>query len=78
MAVTFSVKNVPNDVAERLKERAARNHRSLQGELRAILEEAAHVVTVEELSLLARRIGLRGKAGESAAMLREVRDAASR
>jgi plasmid stability protein len=78
MAVTFSVKNVPNDVAERLKERAARNHRSLQGELRAILEEAAHVSTIEELAALARRLGLRGASGESAAMIREIRDAASR
>ena len=29
MAVNFSVKNVSDEVAERLRERARRNHRSL-------------------------------------------------
>ncbi len=42
MNVNFSVKNVPQDVAEQLRRRAERNHRSLQGELLAILEAAAH------------------------------------
>ena len=37
MAVTLSVKNVPEKLAERLRQRAARNHRSLQGELMACL-----------------------------------------
>lgn len=41
MPVDLSVKRVPDDVAERLRERAKLNHRSLQGELRAILEAAA-------------------------------------
>lgn len=41
MPVNLSVKSVPDDLARRLRERAARNHRSLQGELMAILEEAA-------------------------------------
>lgn len=36
----LSVKDVPDDVAERLRQRAARNHRSLQGELMAIIEQA--------------------------------------
>ena len=40
MTVTLSIKNVPDDLAQRLKERAAQNHRSLQGELMAILERA--------------------------------------
>ena len=39
MPVTLSVKNVPAKLAENLRQRAARNHRSLQGELMAILEE---------------------------------------
>ena len=38
----LSVKDVPDDLAERLRQRAARNHRSLQGELMAIIEQAAH------------------------------------
>ncbi|OUL99675.1 FitA-like ribbon-helix-helix domain-containing protein [Variovorax sp. JS1663] len=37
---TLSIKDVPDDWAERLRQRAARNHRSLQGELMAIIEQA--------------------------------------
>lgn len=36
----LSVKDVPEAWAEALRQRAARNHRSLQGELMAILEGA--------------------------------------
>ena len=36
----ISVKDVPAQWAEALRQRAARNHRSLQGELMAILENA--------------------------------------
>lgn len=36
----LSVKDVPEALAEALRQRAARNHRSLQGELMAILETA--------------------------------------
>ncbi|HSU04511.1 MAG TPA: Arc family DNA-binding protein [Acetobacteraceae bacterium] len=42
MPVNLSVKNAPDDLVERLRERARRNHRSLQGELMAIIEEAVH------------------------------------
>ncbi|KWT94341.1 MULTISPECIES: Arc family DNA-binding protein [unclassified Variovorax] len=38
----LSIKDVPDDLAERLRQRAARNHRSLQGELMAIIERAIH------------------------------------
>lgn len=41
MPINLSVKNAPDDVVERLRRRAQRNHRSLQGELMAIIEEAA-------------------------------------
>ena len=41
MPVNLSIKNVPDALAARLRERAERNHRSLQGELMAILEGAA-------------------------------------
>ncbi|MFZ2855715.1 MAG: Arc family DNA-binding protein [Rhodocyclaceae bacterium] len=53
MSVSFSVKNIPEALAERLRVRAERNHRSLQGELLAILEAAANEVlpTRVELSL---------------------------
>jgi len=35
----LSIKDVPEALAEQLRQRAARNHRSLQGELMALLEE---------------------------------------
>ncbi len=40
MAVNFSIKQVPERVANRLRQRALRNHRSLQRELLAIIEAA--------------------------------------
>ncbi len=57
MAANLSVKNVPDGVAHRLRERARRNHRSLQGELLHILEQASewgeaaegHQLSVREL-----------------------------
>lgn len=36
----LSIKDVPEDLAEALRQRAASNHRSLQGELMAILHQA--------------------------------------
>jgi hypothetical protein len=40
MAVTLTVKQVPERIAQKLRARAAANHRSLQGELMVILTEA--------------------------------------
>jgi len=40
MPVSFSIKNVPDELAEALRRRAERNHRSLQGELMAILQSS--------------------------------------
>lgn len=73
MPVTLSIKNVPEDLAERLRQRAERNHRSLQGELMAILEEATpEAITIEELARRARASGLRTPS--SVGMIREMRD----
>lgn len=41
MPVTLTIKQVPEHLAEKLRRRAAASHRSLQGELMAILEDAA-------------------------------------
>ena len=41
MPVNLSIKDVPEDIADRLRARAARNHRSLQGELMLLNEQAA-------------------------------------
>jgi plasmid stability protein len=46
MPVNLSVKNVPDDVAERLRRRAAANRRSLQRELLNILETAVAQRTI--------------------------------
>ena len=72
--VTLSVKGVPADLARRLRERAARNHRSLQGELLNILEHASRTLTFDDLAEVAKRLGVKGKAGESARWIREDRD----
>ncbi len=40
MPVNLSIKNVPDALAEKLRQRAERNHRSLQRELMAIIEQA--------------------------------------
>jgi plasmid stability protein len=71
--VTLSIKNVPADMAERLRTRAARNHRSLQGELMAILDEASRVLTIEDLAAFAERVGLR-TSSNSATLIRQDRD----
>jgi len=76
--VTLSVKNVPEALAERLRQRAKRNHRSLQGELLAILEEAnggssRGTVTIEELMERGKALGL-STPSESVQMIREDRD----
>jgi plasmid stability protein len=72
--VTLSVKNVPADLAKRLKERAARNNRSLQGELLEILDQAGHSMTLDDLADLARRLGIKSDKNESTQWIREDRD----
>jgi plasmid stability protein len=71
--VTLSVKNVPKDLARRLRARALRNHRSLQGELLAILTTAAESASLQDLAEMARRLGLTSPS-ESASLVREDRD----
>jgi antitoxin FitA len=75
--VNLSIKNAPDDVVQRPRERAARHHRSLQGELMAILEEAvgpARPLTPDEVLSKVRQLGLSTPA-DAAAMVREDRDA---
>lgn len=48
MPVNLSVKAVPDELAARLRERAAANHRSLQGELMAILHQATEPRSVAD------------------------------
>jgi plasmid stability protein len=61
VAVNLSIKNVPEDIARGLHERAARNHRSLQKELLVIVEAATREeqpLTVDGLLAGARALGL--------------------
>ena len=61
MPVNLSIKNAPDDMVRRLKQRAERNHRSLQGELMAIIEAAVReprTMTVEEFRAEVHRLGL--------------------
>lgn len=76
MPVSLSIKNVPDRVVARLRERAKLNRRSLQGELLTMLEEGVGgaQITVEALAARVRASGLRTPA-ESARMIREDRDA---
>ena len=74
MPVTLSVKNVPKDLAERLRQRAASNHRSLQGELMAILEEAVRPkLTIDDIAKKVKALGLRTPA-DSVSIIRAARD----
>ena len=76
MTVSLSIKEVPNDLAAALRDRAASNHRSIQGELMHILENAvrpARPFRAEELARRIQAIGLKTPA-DSTKMIREDRD----
>lgn len=78
MPVTLSVKNVPEKIAGLLRQRAASHHRSLQGELLAILEEAAQPrLTLDELVARAKARGFR-TAPDSVSIIRASRDGRGR
>ena len=76
MPVNLSIKNVPDELAERLRRRAARAHRSLQGELMVILERAVEEqgrLSPQEALRLVRQMGLETPS-ESVTMIREDRE----
>jgi hypothetical protein len=87
MTVNLSIKQVPDELAARLRARAARNRRSLQRELLCILEsvtgfgDAFHVpaptaprpLTIEEVAARARALFPRGTES-STAYIRELRN----
>ncbi|HEY4940082.1 MAG TPA: Arc family DNA-binding protein [Rhizomicrobium sp.] len=73
MGVNLSVKNVPAEQVELLKQRAKRNHRSLQGELLAIIEKVTAPKSIEELSDYVQTLDLTRKK-EAVRMIREDRD----
>src|SRR3954447_1370400 len=72
MPVNLSVKNAPDHIVQRLRQRAERNHRSLQGELMAIIEAAVREdrpATPADILAEVRRLGLQTP-GEAAALVR--------
>lgn len=76
MSVNLSIKNVPDEIAEKLRQQAKANHRSLQGELLALLKNAVDSpskINAAELLELVRESGLRSPR-EAAAMIRADRD----
>lgn len=80
MGINISIKNVPKAKLDLLKLRARRNHRSLQGELLSLIDQAIGAVpppegsiTISELAERGRRLGL-STPSESLRMIREDRD----
>jgi plasmid stability protein len=69
--MTLSIKNAPDDVVQRLRRRAKKNHRSLQGELLAIIEEAVRsprYMTPNEILAEVDRLGIRTPAEAAQAL----------
>jgi plasmid stability protein len=76
MPVNLSIKNAPDHVVERLRQRAKRHRRSLEGELLAIIETAAldeRHGSAKEVLAEVRRLGLQTPR-EATALIRADRD----
>ncbi len=77
--MNLPIKNAPDEVAGRLPARAARNHRSLQGELAAVAEAAVRDEPpgpLDDVLAEIRSLDLRPP-NESAEIVRAVRDGRS-
>ena len=81
MPVDLSIKHVPDEIARRLRRRAEQNHRSLQGELMAILHAA--VAPPDRAESIAREVQATytpskktrvAARSESALMIRQARE----
>ena len=73
---SLTVKNVPEEMLILLRERAKRHHRSLQGELMLILEEAIAPAkrSLEQTQNHIAKLGL-SSGDDSTGWVRELRDA---
>jgi plasmid stability protein len=73
----LSIKGVPEEQVAVLRERAKANHRSLQGELRALIDAATSVrpqkLSVDEIAVRVGKLGLQRR-NEAARLIREDRD----
>ena len=79
MPVDLSIKNVPDELAALLRERAKWNHRSLQGELMALLQETLATperrpLSVQEAIARIKTLGFQTP-GDSTRLIRKERDA---
>ncbi len=77
MSANLSIKSVSDQILKRLRQQAARHHRSLQGELLAIIERSVlseERLTVDDVLDRVRRSGLRTPS-EATRMIRRDRDA---
>ena len=72
---SVTIKNIPEEVLDRLRERARIHRRSLQGELVVILEEAVipKKLTLREVHEEIQKLGLKTD-DDSVAIIRELRD----
>ena len=75
MPVSLSIKDVPDTLAKALRERAAANHRSIQGELMHIIETSVRAKPFRAYALLerARALGI-SSPSESTEIVRKDRD----
>ena len=75
---TLTIRNLDDEVVERLKKKAKDSNRSLEGEVRELLKQAVNRHSPEELLALADRIAAMTPKGvkqtDSAELLREDRD----
>ena len=76
MGINLSIKDVPEEQVEILRQRAKRNHRSLQGELRAIVDEISKPAQKKPIGEIVKRLQKLSitRAEESAKWIREDRD----
>ncbi len=73
----LSIKGVPEEQVARLRELAEANHRSLQGELRALIDRATGrapgPLSIDEIAVKVSRLGITRR-DEAARLIREDRD----
>lgn len=76
MSLNLSIKNAPEEIVKKLRDRAKRHHRSLQGELLAIIEESVQFeerLSPDEVLKEVRRLNLRTPS-ESVKLIRADRN----
>ena len=73
---SLTIKNIPEETLVLLRERAKRHHRSLQGELMLILEEAIAPtkMSLDQVQRRVQELGL-STGDDSTRWVRELRDA---